>query len=175
MQKVHNNVPTKQGCVQIGAVGIYIDVLDDSYLEVERTNVYLKVEEELEEQGQTVNNTQGDSFRGALWDTEATRAADLHLQCTLGSAVQTQNNRDKHTDECSTCRERHKGKKHKFTAFNACRRIGSMLKNLGEDNSLDANTHSGLHTISAFWLNMYGQQLVSAVIKGRVKEMIIYH
>lgn len=116
-QKVHNNVPTKQGCVQIGAVGIYIDVLDDFYLEVGRTtNVYFKVEEELEEQGQTVNNTQGDSFRGALWDTEATRAADLHLQCTLGSAVQTQNDRDKHTDECSTCRERHKEReKHKFT------------------------------------------------------------
>lgn len=124
MQKVHNNVPTKQGCVQIGAVGIYIDVLDDFYLEVGRTNAYFKVEEELEEQGQTVNNTQGDSFRGALWDTEATRAADLHLQCTLGSAVQTQNDRDKHTDECSTCRERRKeGEKHKFSAFNACRRM----------------------------------------------------
>lgn len=64
MQKVHNNVPTKQGCVQIGAVGIYIDVLDDFYLEVGRTNVYFKVEEELEEQGQTVNNTQGGSFMG---------------------------------------------------------------------------------------------------------------
>lgn len=44
-------------------------------------------------------------------------------------------------------------------------RIGSMLKNLSEDNSLDANTHTvALRTISAFWLNMYAQQLVSAVI-----------
>lgn len=40
-----------------------------------------------------------------------------------------------------------------------------MLKNLSEDSSLDANTHTvALRTISAFWLNMYAQQLVSAVI-----------
>lgn len=43
-----------------------------------------------------------------------------------------------------------------------------MLKNLSEDSSLDANTHTvALRTISAFWLNMYAQQLVSAVIKGK--------
>lgn len=43
-----------------------------------------------------------------------------------------------------------------------------MLKNLSEDSSLDANAHTvALRTISAFWLNMYAQQLVSAVIKGK--------
>lgn len=162
MQKVHNNVPTKQGCVQIGAVGIYIDVLDDFYLEVGRTNVYFKVEEELSKAWPWT----------AFGELYGTRKPQELLIYTFSALWEVQC-RHKMTETNTQMNAAHAGKDVKkgeninlpLLMLVEEWRIGSMLKNLSEDSSLDANTHTvALRTISAFWLNMYAQQLVSAVI-----------